>query len=411
MNITYSEERSVETLLDSLATYRSDVSTCIENSDFSKPESALATWKDSDLKTSVAEIKDTLGEVEHVVLIGIGGSSLGVEAIHAALKSNTTLHVLDSVAPYRIREIVETLKQIPQDDIAICAISKSGGTTETLTNTEVLLTELREIYGEKPYDRTVCIGNPGNPLLDAGKLVGAHVVTMHEAIGGRYSVFTAVGLVPLVLLGHDIDEILRGVEATTEEANEASTAQGAATLFSYLGEGVRNVNFFAFDTRLEELARWYRQLAAESLGKEHTTEGNKNSIGFIPTISTPVELHSIGQLYFSGFPGVFTDFVTFDETSLNYSVSKDTKIAEQLAGKSMREIHDAIQGGVVGAYKERSLPYRITTFERDLPFALGLFMGMRMLETMYLATLMNVNAFDQPNVELYKDITRDILNK
>jgi len=355
-------------------------------------------------------VVDALGEVEHVVLIGIGGSSLGTEAIHAALKSNVTLHVLDSVAPYRIKEIVTALKDVPQDDVAICSISKSGGTTETLTNTEVLLTELRELYGEKPYERTVCIGNPDNELLKAGGALGAHVVPMHETIGGRYSVFTSVGLVPLALLGHDIDEILNGVEATLTAENEDAAALGAASLHSYLVDGVRSVNFFAFDTRLERLAKWYRQLTAESVGKEYDLDGNKTEIGFIPTISTPVELHSIGQLYFSGFNGVFTDFVTFDDTKLNYTIDPETKIAPTLAGRSMREIHNAIYGGVIGAYGERKLPYRITTLERDLPFAIGLFMGMRMLETMYLAKLMHVNAFDQPNVELYKDITRDILS-
>ncbi|MDC1205646.1 hypothetical protein N8083_02250, partial [Candidatus Pacebacteria bacterium] len=179
---------------------------------------------------------------------------------------------------------------------------------------------------------------------------------------------------------------------------------------SYLQDGVRSVNFFTFNFKLERLGYWYRQLTAESLGKEKDIDGNPVEIGFIPTTSTPVELHSIGQLYFSGFKGVYTDFIALQKMSVDYVVASDTPIAPKLSGKSMKEIHDAIQGGVIGAYTERNLPYRMTTFEKSLPFSLGLFMSQRMLETMYLAKLMNVNAFNQPNVELYKDITRGLLD-
>ena len=139
-------------------------------------------------------------------------------------------------------------------------------------------------------------------------------------------------------------------------------------------------------------------------------KGKAVKLGFVPTISTPVELHSIGQLYFSGFAGVYTDFISFEDAEHDFAISKTTKVASKLKGKSLQEIHTAIYGGVIGAYQKRHLPYRDTQLaDESLPYSLGLFMGMRMLETMYVAHLMDVNAFDQPNVELYKDITRKIL--
>ena len=119
-------------------------------------------------------------------------------------------------------------------------------------------------------------------------------------------------------------------------------------------------------------------------------------------------MHSIGQLYFSGFSSVYTDFVTFDDDSVNYDIPK--KGIAKLYGKfDVQEVATAIYGGVISAYQERALPYRSTIFTEDLPYSLGLFMGMRMLETMYVAELLNVNAFNQPNVELYKNKTRAIL--
>jgi len=114
-------------------------------------------------------------------------------------------------------------------------------------------------------------------------------------------------------------------------------------------------------------------------------------------------------LYMSGFSNVYTDFVTFDDEENNFKIPK--KGISKLYGKhDVQEVATAIYGGVMAAYQEQSLPYRATIFDDgNVSYSLGLFMGMRMLETMYVAQLMNVNAFNQPSVELYKNKTRDIL--
>ena len=130
--------------------------------------------------------------------------------------------------------------------------------------------------------------------------------------------------------------------------------------------------------------------------------------GYVPTISTAVELHSVGQLYLSGFAGVYTDFVTFDDQTNNHAIPK--KGIPKAYGKfDMQEVATAIYGGVIAAYQEQGLPHRATIFTEDLGYSLGVFMGMRMQEVMYAAELLDVNAFDQPSVELYKDKTREIL--
>jgi glucose-6-phosphate isomerase len=112
----------------------------------------------------------------------------------------------------------------------------------------------------------------------------------------------------------------------------------------------------------------------------------------------------------SGVPDTYTDFVTFDDEVMDMQVSKKTKLAPIVKGKSLNEIAAALYGGVMAAYQERQLPYRATIFEEELPYSLGLFMGMRLREVMYVSHLLEVNAFDQPNVELYKLKTKEILS-
>jgi glucose-6-phosphate isomerase len=233
---------------------------------------------------------------------------------------------------------------------------------------------------------------------------------MPEIIGGRYSVFTSVGLIPLALMGYDIQKLLLGVKEATNSENEIKTAEDATLLFSYMKQSYRSLNFLLFDDRLLNFGYWHRQLTAESLGKEFDNDGNPVDIGFLPTVSTVVDLHSVGQLYFSGFKGIYTDFITIDTETTNYNVPDETFFSDSFNGKSIFEIRSAISAGVLGAYKERKLPYRLTTLQNDsLEYSLGLLMGSRMLETMYIANLMGVNSFNQPNVELYKQITHSIL--
>jgi glucose-6-phosphate isomerase len=376
------------------------------------PLSALTTWKDEAQLSAVHEVLQHFKKPKHVVLVGIGGSSLGTEAIHAVLATEQSpqLHILDTVAPHELEQVFSALKRVKEaTDVAVCVVSKSGSTVETLANAEVLIGSLEEQVGKSIWKQVIAIGDLGTSLQETAKKRGARIVAMPKAVGGRYSVFTAVGLVPLGLLGHDLEALLAGVEDATTEPFQQVAYENAARMHLHLKAGVRHYNFFAFDTRLVRLGKWYRQLAAESLGKETTRAGKRVKLGFVPTISTAVDLHSIGQLYFAQFPGVYTDFVTFNDDTIDYRIPGKPKLATNLAKQTQQDIAAAIYAGVIEAYQERDLPYRSTIFDEGLDYSLGLFMAMRMLETMALAELLDVDAFDQPNVELYKKHTKKIL--
>ncbi len=382
----------------------------VSKNDTGKPEYSLAHIKSPQLHDSIDEIKKQFKGIEHLILVGIGGSNLGTEAIHAALDTGKVkLHTLDTVSAHDIEELVAVLKPVKSvKKIAVCVISKSGNTTETLVNAGVLLTALKKKFNQAIYGRTIFIGNEDTDFMKAGKRLKVTLIAMPEVIGGRYSVATEVGLIPLALLGHDTDAYISGVLDATSDEIEAEVAENAVRLTHYMQKNYHHYNFFAFEKRLAKLGAWYRQLFAESIGKELDKDKKPVTKGFLHTISTPVELHSVGQLYLSGFAGVYTDFVTFDDDSVDFKIPK-TGVSKLFGDFEVQEVATAIYGGVMGAYQERSLPYRSTIFDEGLTYSLGLFMGMRMLETMYIAELMNLNAFDQPNVELYKVKTRDIL--
>jgi len=393
-----------------LKNYRAHCAEVIGDHDTSQPEYSLAHVGDPTLHKTIASIGAQFKGVKHVVVVGIGGSNLGTEAIHEVLdEGKVTLHALDTIASYQIDRLLEKLKSVKKvNQLAICVISKSGGTAETLVNAGVLLDALETRFGKEIYPQAVFIGNAGTDFMKAGKRLGVTCVAMPNIVGGRYSVGTEVGLIPLALLGHDTDSIMAGMLDASGEEFETITAENAARLAIYATKKHQHYNFFAFEPRLYKLGAWYRQLQAESLGKATTRSGKEMTKGYVPTISTAVELHSVGQLYLSGFAGVYTDFVTFDDQTNNHAIPKKG-IAKAYGKFDMQEVATAIYGGVIAAYQEQGLPHRATIFTEDLGYSLGVFMGMRMQEVMYAAELLDVNAFDQPSVELYKDKTREIL--
>lgn len=405
-------ENAINGNIKKLATYRASIAEHAALGTTNVPEYSLYHCKEFTLHEELAELKKKFKGVTHVVLVGIGGSSLGVEAIHSVLDNGTVkLSVLDTVSAARIDAVIKSVvveKKVSK--IAVCVVSKSGGTTETIANAAVLLDALKEVYGAAIYGQTVFIGNPGTELLKYGKKQGAHIFTMPEVIGGRYCVATMAGLVPLTLLGHDVDDFIAGYLDALDERFESLVVESAARIALYHKLKYHHYNFFAFEPRLEKVGRWYRQLFAESLGKETDLAGKTLSHAMVPTISTAVELHSTGQLYMSGVPDTVTDFVTFDDEIVDMKIARANKMAVSLKGYTVQEVTTALYGGVIGAYQEKQLPYRSTIFEESLPYSLGLFMAMRLREVMYVAKLLNVDAFNQPNVELYKTKTKEILS-
>jgi len=383
---------------------------------YATPETALAIAGDAKYQSAIKRKLAAFKEVEHVVLVGIGGSSLGTEAVYRALAqpSSPTLLVLDAVDADSLAQFDALLATISDPKkLAVVVISKSGATTETLVNATYVFGECEKKFGAEYVHRCVCVGNDGTSFLNAAREKHMLTFTIPDSIGGRYSVFTAVGMVPLILLGIDVHSLRKGAKDALTKDRVALSKTSAVTLALHAEQGFHTLNFFTFSNRLYTLGYWYRQLFAESIGKPTTKEGVAFLQHMHPTVSTSVDLHSMAQMYLGGYTHLYTHFISCKEQNVHTTHADHWLLGEHLAlgNKKHTAIAHAIKEGVLTAYDEQKLPYSHTELAKCNAYELGLFMASSMIEVMCLAHLCNVDAFTQPSVELYKVHTRAALAK
>ncbi len=400
------------------------------------PEASLLAPHDeahtAQAQEAVAQLRTS--SLRYVVVIGIGGSNLGTRAVYDALGGfhatqfptqdsyNTPRMVffdtVDAQALARGKALIDAL-QLPEE-IVMVVVSKSGNTTETVFNAELLIAALTEKFGTAGKGRVVVISEDHSPLAEAARAAGVCVVPHPPMVGGRYSVFTAVGLVPLALAGCDIASLRRGAQealmALEGEKEEDRAYQSAIFLFHAYQSGHRILDFFTFSPALESVGKWYRQLVGESLGKLHNVRGEVVEAGFTPTVSVgSTDLHSVGQLYLGGPKDKVTSFVTVEEEDGTAAriPSEEGRVfptaVEMIADRSASDVSRAILMGIQGAYRERALPYCTWRLGARDAHTIGVLLQILMLQVMYVGALLEVNAFDQPHVERYKEIARQVL--
>lgn len=378
------------------------------------------------IKTVIAEQQQR--NPAALVVIGIGGSCLGTMAVHEMLygrryneKSDAMrVYYVDTIDPDMLHETLAAVEGLLKAgrNVTINAISKSGTTTETVVNFE-LFYDLIKRYRQDDYQESIVITtDEGSKLWEFAKEEGIAALSIPKLVGGRYSVFSAVGLFPLGLIGVDIDELCAGaheaVEHNTSLDFEKNYAlQRAAVLYAQYKAGKHIHDSFMFTVDGASLGAWYRQLMGESIGKEHDRTGKQVRIGITPTVSMgSVDLHSVGQLYLGGPRDKVTTFVAIaqdDHTVTLPQYAAFEKLVAKIQGKSVSSIFMAILQGVQAAYKNEGLPFMTIMLPKKEARYIGQLMQMQMLEIMYVGHMFNIDPFDQPQVELYKKETRKIL--
>lgn len=380
-----------------------------EEFNYTSDESSINLPFDSENVEKVWSLRDELGaeNLKYVVVIGIGGSNLGTKAIYDALENRvgaTQILFSDTVNTLQLQKIIELLKPLPGDEYVINAISKSGKTLETIANLEVLLSQL-------PYhDRVVITTDEDSDFGRIAQAKGMRTLPIKPKVGGRYSVFSPVGLFPLSLCGFDIVALLEGAMVSRQACIQSdffrnNALLSAIAIYANSRNGKTIYDNFFFNPELETLGNWYRQLFAESLGK--------NGKGITPTVSIgSTDLHSIAQLYLGGPKDKFFSFIyNMEEASLKISenlIFED--LVEGIGGKELKDIKKALMGGTKNAFIKKALPFTEFELEGITEKTLAEYMQTRMIEVMYIAQFMSVNAFDQPNVEDYKTETRELLS-
>lgn len=398
-------------------------------SDYSSPYAFLSLPSDKTLIRTVQAVVNVQLKFEPTMLIviGIGGSNLGTLAVHEALQgllynsfNPLKIYFADTVDSDYINRIIALMEQELHagNNVVLTIISKSGTTSETIANAQLFIQVLQKHKSREYGNYIVAITDEDSVLWQkADEYRWAKLAIPHH-VGGRYSVFSAVGLFPLGMLGVDLTALLKGAESIKQMSSDTAIKQNipalsAAILYDQHRRGIMIHDTFIFAMSLKSVGAWYRQMMAESIGKAESKQGARINEGITPTISIgSTDLHSMAQLYLGGPFNIFTTFLSVQKMQSDLKLPKESPLAdlvENIQGKSCARIMNAILRGVQIAYKKNNRPFCALEIPELSAYYIGQLLQIKMVEIVYLAFLLDVNPFDQPQVELYKKETREIL--
>lgn len=356
------------------------------------------------------------------VVIGIGGSYLGARAVIEALS-----HSFSSLRKDKHHEIIYAGQNICEDymsdllevldnrNYSIIVISKSGTTTEPAIAFRILKDHLERKVG-KPVaaDRIIAITDKSKGALRSlAELNGYETFVIPDNIGGRFSVLTPVGLLPIAVSGKDIRTLVKGAKAM-EEASRHNKNAAANPVLMYAAarnlilQGGRPLEILVrFTPRLHYLAQWWKQLYGESEGKEGK--------GIFPaSVDFTTDLHSLGQYIQEGQRILFETMISVKNPGKKLTIPSEKEDADQLnylAGKRLSEVNHNAELGAVLAHNDGNVPViTINVTELD-EFYVGQLVYFFELACAVSGYILDVNPFDQPGVEAYKKNMFALLNK
>lgn len=350
---------------------------------------------------------------ENIVVLGIGGSALGLIAIQEALMNpyaqSPKLHAIDNIDPVRVSQLMSHLKLART---LFIVISKSGGTVEPMALYGVARTALEKKFPKAWQKHFIFITDPKIGLLqNLAKKEKITTFPIPSKVGGRFSVLSSAGLVPAALAGVDIDALLDGAKKMREEIRkkkeEANPALLLATL-QYLLDSQKGKNttvMMPYSSLLFRFGDWYRQLLAESLGKNPKTGPTP-----IAALGT-TDQHSQVQLYMEGPNNKFLIFLTIETPKADVKVGQHLpKEMDFLNEKNLKAIMHAAHQGTSQALADAKRPNLTLNIPHLDEQYLGALFMLFECQVALLGEMYQVNAFDQPGVEAGKVITKKILN-
>lgn len=355
-----------------------------------------------------------------LVVIGIGGSYLGTRAGLEFIKSPNYNYISKSTPNIFFvgnnlssATISEMLNICKDKDVSLNVISKSGTTTECAIAFRIFRKLLEEKYGDKACDRIYCTTDPQEgSLREMAMKNGYQTFEIHSDIGGRYSVLTAVGLLPLAVAGIDIDRILQGaINARNDFSGselEINDCYKYAVLRNILHRKGKSIEIIAgYEPRLHHFFEWWKQLFGESEGKDEK--------GIFPASAIfSTDLHSMGQFIQEGSKILFETVVTIKDDSCNLKIPNDNLNIDKLnylANKTVEYVnHNAFLATII-AHTQGNTPN--IHFEIDCAdeYHFGYLVYFFEKACAVSSYLLGVNPFDQPGVETYKSNMFSLLGK
>jgi glucose-6-phosphate isomerase len=369
-------------------------------------------------------------KIDDVLLVGIGGSALGAYALDVAIRgphpiqtvgkkaARPRLIVLDNVDP---GPVASALSQLDPKRTAVVVIAKSGGTAETMGTFLIVREWMVKKLGRKSRERIIAITDPQKgDLLAIAKEEKYPLFFVPPNVGGRFSVFCPVGLVPAALIGLDTGKLLHGAgEANnvcwgdTPNGNPALTA---ALVHHALAKRGKNIEVaFAYSSYLWGAAFWYRQLWAESLGKRVNRQGQVVEAGQTPIAALGVtDQHSQLQLYMEGPRDKMFTLWSVRKHRVDVKMPKSFRKIDStgyLGGQSLGKLLEAERTATESALTSAGRPNCRWTLPQVDESTLGAFFQMLEFQTAFAGELWGVNAFDQPGVELGKKLTYALMGR
>jgi len=377
----------------------------------------------ADITGYAAEIK---GKFKNLVVLGIGGSALGLIALNSSLRSpyrdavlDPELYVLDNIDPERLYRVMQKLD--PAETL-VNVITKSGSTAETMASFLIFRKWLIDGVGENGYRDRLVVTTAGDsgPLRQIADQEGLASFEVPEGVGGRFSVLTPVGLLPAALIGIDIKALLAGAAAMDIRLLNSSLLKNPAYLgavmhyLAYLSGRCISV-MFAYGDRLLDLADWYRQLWAESLGKRNDLDGTVVNVGPTPVKALGVtDQHSQVQLYKEGPDDkvyTFLKVANFKNTIEIPRAFEGNEALSYLGGHTVNELFNAEERATEVALGREKRPLTAITFSKATPDEVGEFFYFFEVQTVAIGALFGIDPLNQPGVEEGKNFAYGLLGR
>lgn len=366
----------------------------------------------------INEIADVL------IVIGIGGSYLGAKTVIDALthsfynelpkEKRKTAKIYFAGHQISGTYLTDLLEMIENESVCLNVISKSGTTTEPAIAFRVLKNALEKKYGkEEAVKRIFATTDEKNGALRALSTAnGYETFVIPSNIGGRYSVITPVGLLPIATAGIDVDAFMKGVadgqvEFSVENIDENPCYQYALLRNVQYNKGKSIEVLVNYEPSMAFLAEWWMQLYGESEGKDGK--------GLFPTkMNNTTDLHSMGQMIQDGPRHVFETVVRVNKPEKDIVLEledNDLDGLNYLAGKTMSYVNENAFKGTLEAHVDGNVPNLVVTIEKQDAYNLGKLMYFFMKACGVSGYALGVNPFDQPGVEAYKKNMFRLLGK
>ena len=352
-----------------------------------------------------------------LVVCGIGGSYLGARSALEALnglKSDDKLEIIFMGQTFSPNYVAQVMNYLKGKNFAINVISKSGTTTETSISFRLLKELLESQVGKEKARKAIyaTTDREKGALKTLCNNEGCATYVLPGDIGGRYSVFTAVGTFPLACAGVDVEAMIKGAQEARKEIESAPLKDNKCYQYAVMRDYMYRHNkpvemYVTYEPQMSQISEWLKQLFGESEGKEHK--------GLYPSSATfSTDLHSLGQYVQDGTPLLFETIINVSEPKQDIVIPHDNDDLDglnYLEGKNLAFVNQKAFEGTLKAHEDGGVPCNVIYLDKLDAYNLGYLFYFFMRACAMSAYMLDINPFNQPGVEVYKKNMFHLLGK